>query len=159
MVSYCVPSRKQTNMTSPVHCMDINWFIIPLWCQRLELRCVLCSLDRKRKGWAKRRRRQSGTKSSLKTLPKEDDSDDACENSSSSSSSFVCRFQYFTSPLPPFFGLCYVFIFPPRLGLISSSESSDGDDSEPESSNSGDSAFSEDINKMVRTVALNPGRS
>ncbi|XP_075907393.1 MSL complex subunit 3B-like isoform X3 [Nelusetta ayraudi] len=32
--------------------------------------------------------------------------------------------------------------------LISSSESSDGDDSEPESSNSGDSAFSEDINKM-----------
>uniref|UniRef100_A0A671YW48 MSL complex subunit 3 n=1 Tax=Sparus aurata TaxID=8175 RepID=A0A671YW48_SPAAU len=35
----------------------------------------------KRKGWAKRRRRQSGTKSSLKTLPKEDDSDDACEKS------------------------------------------------------------------------------
>ncbi|XP_042337430.1 male-specific lethal 3 homolog, partial [Plectropomus leopardus] len=64
----------------------------------------------KRRVWAKRRRRQSGTKSSLKTLPKEDDSDDAC--------------------------------------LISSSESSDGDDSDPESSNSGDSTFSEDINKM-----------
>ncbi|TKS66303.1 Male-specific lethal 3 -like protein [Collichthys lucidus] len=70
----------------------------------------------KRKGWAKRRRRQSGTKSSLKTLPKEDDSDDAC--------------------------------------LISSSESSDGDDSDPESSNSGDSAFSEDINKMVMVIRL-----
>uniref|UniRef100_A0A8D0AUZ0 MSL complex subunit 3 n=1 Tax=Sander lucioperca TaxID=283035 RepID=A0A8D0AUZ0_SANLU len=64
----------------------------------------------KRKGWAKRRRRQSGTKSSLKTLPKEDDSDDAC--------------------------------------LISTSESSDGDDSDPDSSNSGDSTFSEDLNKM-----------
>uniref|UniRef100_A0A674NBT9 MSL complex subunit 3 n=1 Tax=Takifugu rubripes TaxID=31033 RepID=A0A674NBT9_TAKRU len=33
-------------------------------------------------------------------------------------------------------------------GLISSSESSGGDESDPESSNSGDSAFSEDINKM-----------
>ncbi|TNN55697.1 Male-specific lethal 3 [Liparis tanakae] len=65
---------------------------------------------RKRKGWAKRRRRQSGTKSSLKPLPKEDDSDDAC--------------------------------------LISSSGSSDGDDSDPDSSNSGESTFSEDINKM-----------
>ncbi|XP_034409490.1 male-specific lethal 3 homolog isoform X2 [Cyclopterus lumpus] len=65
----------------------------------------------KRKGgWAKRRRRQSGTKSSLKPLPKEDDSDDAC--------------------------------------LISSSGSSDGDDSDPDSSNSGESTFSEDINKM-----------
>uniref|UniRef100_A0A3Q3J7N2 Chromo domain-containing protein n=1 Tax=Monopterus albus TaxID=43700 RepID=A0A3Q3J7N2_MONAL len=64
----------------------------------------------KRKGWVKRRRRQSGTKSSLKTLPKEDDSDDAC--------------------------------------LSSSSGSTDGDDSDPESSNSGDSNFSEDINKM-----------
>ncbi|XP_011604426.1 male-specific lethal 3 homolog isoform X2 [Takifugu rubripes] len=63
----------------------------------------------KRKAWA-RRRRQSGTKPSLKTVPKEDDSDDAC--------------------------------------LISSSESSGGDESDPESSNSGDSAFSEDINKM-----------
>lgn len=40
---------------------------------------VSCLEFRKRKGWAKRRRRQSGTKSSLKTLPKEDDSDDACE--------------------------------------------------------------------------------
>uniref|UniRef100_A0A668AMJ5 MSL complex subunit 3 n=1 Tax=Myripristis murdjan TaxID=586833 RepID=A0A668AMJ5_9TELE len=35
----------------------------------------------KRKGWWKRRRRQSGVKSTLKTLPKEDDSDDACEKS------------------------------------------------------------------------------
>lgn len=33
--------------------------------------------NRKRKAWA-RRRRQSGTKPSLKTVPKEDDSDDAC---------------------------------------------------------------------------------
>uniref|UniRef100_A0A8D3DZC4 FERM and PDZ domain containing 4 n=1 Tax=Scophthalmus maximus TaxID=52904 RepID=A0A8D3DZC4_SCOMX len=41
----------------------------------------------KRKGWSKRRRRQSGTKSSLKTLPKEDDSDDPCEKSLSV---FVC---------------------------------------------------------------------
>lgn len=40
------------------------------------------------------------------------------------------------------------------LGLISSSESSDGDDSDPESSNSGDSAFSEDINKMVKGITL-----
>lgn len=37
-------------------------------------------------------------------------------------------------------------------GLISSSESSGGDESDPDSSNSGDSAFSEDINKMVRRV-------
>lgn len=48
---------------------------------------VSCSGGRKRKGWAKRRRRQSGTKSSLKTLPKEDDSDDACKKYSSI---FVC---------------------------------------------------------------------
>ncbi|KAM4601929.1 MSL complex subunit 3B-like isoform 2-T2 [Polymixia lowei] len=64
----------------------------------------------RKKGWGKRRRRQSGVKSPLKTLPKEDDSDDAC--------------------------------------LISSSESSDEDDSDPESSNSGDSNFSEDLKKM-----------
>lgn len=64
----------------------------------------------KKKAWAKRRRRQSGSKPSLKTLPKEDDSDDPC--------------------------------------LISSSDSTDADDSDPDSSNSGDSAFSEDINKM-----------
>lgn len=44
--------------------------------------CFFLPGGRKRKGWAKRRRRQSGTKSSLKTLPKEDDSDDACEKSS-----------------------------------------------------------------------------
>uniref|UniRef100_H3DAN1 MSL complex subunit 3 n=1 Tax=Tetraodon nigroviridis TaxID=99883 RepID=H3DAN1_TETNG len=60
----------------------------------------------KRKAWA-RRRRQSGTKPSLKTVPKEDDSDDACNK-----------------------------------------RSSGGDESDPESSHSGDSAFSEDINKM-----------
>lgn len=47
--------------------------------------------DRKRKGWVKRRRRQSGTKSSLKTLPKEDDSDDACEKSLCISLSFAPR--------------------------------------------------------------------
>lgn len=45
-----------------------------------------------------------------------------------------------------------MFISP---GLISSSDSSDGDDSDPESSNSGDSAFSEDTNKMVEST-LNP---
>ncbi|XP_056157361.1 male-specific lethal 3 homolog [Lampris incognitus] len=64
----------------------------------------------KRKGWGKRRRRQSGIKSSLKTLSKEDESDDT--------------------------------------SLISSSESSDDDDSDPESSNSGESNFSEDLKKM-----------
>ncbi|XP_061745948.1 male-specific lethal 3 homolog isoform X1 [Nerophis ophidion] len=64
----------------------------------------------KKKGWAKRRRRHSGTKPSVKTLPKEDDSDDTC--------------------------------------LISSSGSSEGEDSEADSSNSGDSAFSENVNKM-----------
>uniref|UniRef100_A0A3B4UFB8 FERM and PDZ domain containing 4 n=1 Tax=Seriola dumerili TaxID=41447 RepID=A0A3B4UFB8_SERDU len=49
--------------------------------RKLARKFVFCFLScgRKRKGWAKRRRRQSGTKSSLKTLPKEDDSDDACE--------------------------------------------------------------------------------
>lgn len=44
------------------------------------------------------------------------------------------------------------FSLSPYLGLISSSESSDGDDSDPESSNSGDSTFSEDINKMVKGI-------
>lgn len=39
-----------------------------------------------------------------------------------------------------------------HLGLISSSGSSNGEDSDPESSNSGDSAFSEDINKMVKRI-------
>ncbi|XP_067349696.1 MSL complex subunit 3-like isoform X2 [Channa argus] len=79
--------------------------------RKLQRKLARKALGRmKRKGWAKRRRRQSGTKSSLKTLPKEDDSDDA--------------------------------------SLISSSDSSQGDDSDPESSNSGDSTFSEDIGKM-----------
>lgn len=40
--------------------------------------CAFIVYDRKRKAWA-RRRRQSGTKPSLKTVPKEDDSDDACK--------------------------------------------------------------------------------
>lgn len=44
------------------------------------------------------------------------------------------------------------FSLSPLLGLISSSESSDADDSDPESSNSGDSTFSEDINKMVKVA-------
>lgn len=48
---------------------------------KYNLHFVTCIDFRKRKGWAKRRRRQSGTKSSLKTLPKEDDSDDACKKS------------------------------------------------------------------------------
>lgn len=79
--------------------------------RKLQRKLARKALGRmKKKAWAKRRRRQSGSKSSLKTLPKEEDSDDAC--------------------------------------LISSSDSTDADDSDPESSNSGDSAFSEDINKM-----------
>lgn len=99
---------------------------------------------RKRKGWAKRRRRQSGTKSSLKTLPKEDDSDDACEKTQT----FV-----FCSQSPSAMIVISKFLsLPPLLGLISSSESSDADDSDPESSNSGDSTFSEDINKMVKVA-------
>uniref|UniRef100_A0A3Q1BHL2 MSL complex subunit 3 n=1 Tax=Amphiprion ocellaris TaxID=80972 RepID=A0A3Q1BHL2_AMPOC len=50
--------------------------------RKLQRKLARKALGRmKRKGWAKRRRRQSGTKSSLKTLPKEDDSDDACEKS------------------------------------------------------------------------------
>uniref|UniRef100_A0A3Q1I1L4 MSL complex subunit 3 n=1 Tax=Acanthochromis polyacanthus TaxID=80966 RepID=A0A3Q1I1L4_9TELE len=45
--------------------------------RKLQRKLARKALGRmKRKGWAKRRRRQSGTKSSLKTLPKEDDSDD-----------------------------------------------------------------------------------
>uniref|UniRef100_A0A3Q0SKY7 MSL complex subunit 3 n=1 Tax=Amphilophus citrinellus TaxID=61819 RepID=A0A3Q0SKY7_AMPCI len=48
--------------------------------RKLQRKLARKALGRmKRKGWVKRRRRQSGTKSSLKTLPKEDDSDDACE--------------------------------------------------------------------------------
>ncbi|XP_007557154.1 male-specific lethal 3 homolog isoform X1 [Poecilia latipinna] len=79
--------------------------------RKLQRKLARKALGRmKRKGWTKRRRRQSGNKSSLKTLPKEEDSDDAC--------------------------------------LISTSDSSEGDDSEPDSSNSGDSTFSEDVNKM-----------
>lgn len=97
--------------------------------------------DRKKKGWAKRRRRQSGTKSSLKTLPKEDDSDDACEESSSA-----------FATLRPVSHRSRINLFM-SLGLISSSGSSGGDDSEPESSNSGESTFSEDINKMVKGSA------
>ncbi|KAF6728543.1 Male-specific lethal 3-like [Oryzias melastigma] len=86
--------------------------------RKLQRKLARKALGRmKRKGWTKRRRRQSGTKSSLKTLPKEDDSDDAC--------------------------------------LISTSESSEGDDSDPDSSNSGDSTFSEDINKMRVEPELN----
>ncbi|XP_072288344.1 MSL complex subunit 3-like isoform X1 [Eucyclogobius newberryi] len=79
--------------------------------RKLQRKLARKALGRmKKKAWAKRRRRQSGSKSVLKTLPKEEDSDDAC--------------------------------------LISSSDSTDADDSDPDSSNSGDSAFSEDINKM-----------
>nr|XP_057906528.1 male-specific lethal 3 homolog isoform X3 [Doryrhamphus excisus] len=74
----------------------------------------------KKKGWAKRRRRHSGTKPSVKILPKEDDSDDTC--------------------------------------LISSSGSSEGEDSEAESSNSGDSTFSEDVNKMKVEPDINVKR-
>ncbi|PWA32278.1 hypothetical protein CCH79_00013215 [Gambusia affinis] len=80
--------------------------------RKLQRKLARKALGRmKRKGWTKRRHRQSGNQSSLKTLPKEEDSDDAC--------------------------------------LISTSDSSEGDDSEPDSSNSGDSTFSEDVNKMV----------
>lgn len=102
---------------------------------------VFCPDFRKRKGWAKRRRRQSGTKSSLKTLPKEDDSDDACEKSRSD---FLLQ-----HICPNNYGNLRICLSP---GLISSSESSEGDDSDPESSNSGDSTFSEDINKMVTWI-------
>uniref|UniRef100_A0A8C6KHC5 MSL complex subunit 3 n=1 Tax=Nothobranchius furzeri TaxID=105023 RepID=A0A8C6KHC5_NOTFU len=50
--------------------------------RKLQRKLARKALGRmKRKGWTKRRRRQSCTKSSLKTLPKEDDSDDACEES------------------------------------------------------------------------------
>ncbi|KAJ0062555.1 hypothetical protein NL108_016708 [Boleophthalmus pectinirostris] len=80
--------------------------------RKLQRKLARKALGRmKKKAWAKRRRRQSGSKTVLKTLPKEEDSDDACL-------------------------------------ISSSSDSSDPDDSDPESSNSGDSAFSEDINKM-----------
>lgn len=46
----------------------------------------------------------------------------------------------------------FVFDLSSYVGLISSSGSSDGDDSDPESSNSGDSTFSEDITKMVKAI-------
>uniref|UniRef100_A0A665U7A5 MSL complex subunit 3 n=1 Tax=Echeneis naucrates TaxID=173247 RepID=A0A665U7A5_ECHNA len=59
--------------------------------RKLQRKLARKALGRmKRKGWAKRRRRQSGTKSSLKTLPKEDDSDDACEKSVSGSVCMYC---------------------------------------------------------------------
>uniref|UniRef100_A0A3B4ZPJ3 MSL complex subunit 3 n=1 Tax=Stegastes partitus TaxID=144197 RepID=A0A3B4ZPJ3_9TELE len=105
--------------------------------RKLQRKLARKALGRmKRKGWVKRRRRQSGTKSSLKTLPKEDDSDDACEKS-------LCIFVLCSQP--PRAVVLTVFLSP---GLISTSESSEGDDSDPESSNSGESTFSEDINKM-----------
>ena len=62
--------------------------------------------------------------------------------------SFVCRLPLSLSNQ---IKQCFFFLV---LGLISSSESSDGDDSDPESSNSGDSTFSEDINKMVKGISL-----
>uniref|UniRef100_A0A3B5MVC4 MSL complex subunit 3 n=1 Tax=Xiphophorus couchianus TaxID=32473 RepID=A0A3B5MVC4_9TELE len=50
--------------------------------RKLQRKLARKALGRmKRKGWTKRRHRQSGNKSSLKILPKEEDSDDACENS------------------------------------------------------------------------------
>lgn len=98
--------------------------------------------DRKRKAWA-RRRRQSGTKPSLKTVPKEDDSDDACNK---------CYFLEFCLQFVSAIKLTVPHSFFLVKGLISSSGSSGGDESDPESSNSGDSAFSEDINKMVRIM-------
>uniref|UniRef100_A0A3Q3GX74 MSL complex subunit 3 n=1 Tax=Labrus bergylta TaxID=56723 RepID=A0A3Q3GX74_9LABR len=111
-----IPSYAQTRTDPTPSIMSVK----PRFCRlfqifrtqslRWSLSCFASPDCRKKKGWAKRRRRQSGTKSALKTLPKEDDSDDAC--------------------------------------LISSSDSSDGDDSDPDSSNSGESTFSEDINKM-----------
>lgn len=106
--------------------------------------CVFFVYDRKRKAWA-RRRRQSGTKPSLKTVPKEDDSDDACKKCLSVEFCSVCYCSK-TNPL--------LILFSLGKGLISSSESSGGDESDPESSNSGDSAFSEDINKMVRPIVI-----
>lgn len=47
-----------------------------------------------------------------------------------------------------------LLILPLVKGLISSSGSSGGDESDPESSHSGDSAFSDDINKMVRRIMI-----
>lgn len=67
-LGYCSPVYTQLEVGFN-HCyvrLDPNWIT------------YVYSLDgRKRKAWA-RRRRQSGTKPSLKTVPKEDDSDDAC---------------------------------------------------------------------------------
>ncbi|XP_028319540.1 male-specific lethal 3 homolog [Gouania willdenowi] len=81
--------------------------------RQLQRKLARKALDRmKRKGWVKRRRRQSGSKCALKTLPKEDESDDAC--------------------------------------LISTSGSSGGDDSDLESSNSGDSSTLSEDNSTMR---------
>ncbi|XP_061654115.1 male-specific lethal 3 homolog isoform X1 [Phyllopteryx taeniolatus] len=78
--------------------------------RKLQRKLAREALGRMKKKGRAKRRHPSGTKPSLKTLPKEDDSDDTC--------------------------------------LISSSGSSEGEGSEAESSNSGDTTFSEDINKM-----------
>uniref|UniRef100_A0AAV2LEE3 Chromo domain-containing protein n=2 Tax=Knipowitschia caucasica TaxID=637954 RepID=A0AAV2LEE3_KNICA len=89
--------------------------------RKLQRKLARKALERmKKKAWAKRRRRPSGSKTVLKSLPKEEDSEDAC--------------------------------------LISSSDSTDADDSDPDSSNSGDSAFSEDINKMRVEADINVKR-
>ncbi|XP_029942286.1 male-specific lethal 3 homolog isoform X1 [Salarias fasciatus] len=120
--------------------------------RKLQRKLARKARDRmKKKGWAKRRRRQSGNKSSRKTLPKEDDSDDACEKPPAFSA---------VSQLPPAAKLsppnpCLLVLSP---GLTSTSESSDGDDSDPESSNSGESTFSENINKMRAEPEINPKR-
>uniref|UniRef100_A0A3Q3BVF0 MSL complex subunit 3 n=1 Tax=Haplochromis burtoni TaxID=8153 RepID=A0A3Q3BVF0_HAPBU len=76
--------------------------------RKLQRKLARKALGRmKRKGWVKRRRRQSGTKSSLKTLPKEDDSDDACEESLCISLDFWSRKIY-----------AIVFIDPPFVHLF-----------------------------------------
>uniref|UniRef100_A0A3P9B8S2 MSL complex subunit 3 n=1 Tax=Maylandia zebra TaxID=106582 RepID=A0A3P9B8S2_9CICH len=76
--------------------------------RKLQRKLARKALGRmKRKGWVKRRRRQSGTKSSLKTLPKEDDSDDACEKSLCISLDFWPRKIY-----------AIVFIDPPFVHLF-----------------------------------------
>uniref|UniRef100_A0A8C6S4V1 MSL complex subunit 3 n=1 Tax=Neogobius melanostomus TaxID=47308 RepID=A0A8C6S4V1_9GOBI len=55
--------------------------------RKLQRKLARKALGRmKKKAWAKRRRRQSDSKLSLKTLPKEEDSDDPCLISSSSDS-------------------------------------------------------------------------
>ncbi|KAK7926189.1 hypothetical protein WMY93_008499 [Mugilogobius chulae] len=81
--------------------------------RKLQRKLARKALGRmKKKAWAKRRRRQSGSKILLKTLPKEEDSDDAC--------------------------------------LISSSDSTDADDSDPDSSNSGIALFLKISTKCVQ---------